>query len=315
MSKQKWILVWLLASLACVCAEASLLESKNPKRFNALTQGTAYGSTNPQPDTQFSGVNATSSGVIEPAVTAQLRLTKGRMGYTFAGTVPRYYLGEEILPPETLHSASTETLADGFWRAKPVRPGEIFSNPDGTPLIDTDGSPLPNLTPGDSAGAPLPALANGEYESFYYSKHADAVFASRPGTVEIWWVSASPQGSNGGAWQFRRESFTVSGAASAPVRKIYWTEKSFDGPRVSIPTGRIERVNPVYTANFPIQVSKEYQPPGFVQNPDPNAQMPSEKRTLWFENQAGNAQLAAYNLEGRLLVEYLGPEISPGRHE
>lgn len=293
----------------------ALLESGTPQRFNALTEGTPLGSTNPQPATQFSGLNVTSAAATATGANARFQLNRVRVGNAFAGTVPRYFLGDRILAPATLSSNTTVALASGFWRAKPVRPGEVFTNPDGSPLVDTQGNPLPSVSLGASSGIPIPSLADGSFEAYYYSNHANAVFASRPGPVEIWWVSASPQGPNGGAWKFRRESFTVSSASSVPVRLVYWTEKSFDGPRVTIPTGRIERVNPIYTSAFPSQVAAEYQPPGFLQNPNPNAQFPDENRTLWVDAISGNIQLAAYNLEGRVIIEYLGPEIAPGRHE
>lgn len=336
--------------IAGICFAANMvsaqLESRATTKFNALTAGPAYGSTNPSPTSQFSGVGVTSSAPntrtaeevaaisvgkaslhpVKPVTAAtyrnsagteviNLQLRRGRMGYSFSSAVPRYYLGDTIQAPSTLSESLSTPVAAGFWRSKPVRPGETFSNPDGSPLIDTAGVALPNIVDNAAVGTPLPALTSGQYESFYYSPHADQVFASQAGSVEICWVSASPQGEGGGAWQFRRENFTVSGASVVPVRKIYWTEKSFDGPRVNIPTGRIELANPIYTANFTPLVSEEYRVPGFVENPEENAQVSSEKRTLWFENFAGNAQLAAFNREGRLMIEYLGPEISPGRLE
>ena len=336
--------------IAGICFAANMvsaqLESRATTKFNALTAGPAYGSTNPSPTSQFSGLGVTSSAPntrtaeevaaisvgkaslhpVKPVTAAtyrnsagteviNLQLRRGRMGYSFSSAVPRYYLGDTIQAPSTLSESLSTPVAAGFWRSKPVRPGETFSNPDGSPLIDTAGVALPNIVDNAAVGTPLPALTSGQYESFYYSPHADQVFASQAGSVEICWVSASPQGEGGGAWQFRRENFTVSGASVVPVRKIYWTEKSFDGPRVNIPTGRIELANPIYTANFTPLVSEEYRVPGFVENPEENAQVSSEKRTLWFENFAGNAQLAAFNREGRLMIEYLGPEISPGRLE
>jgi hypothetical protein len=195
----------------------------------------------------------------------------------------------------------------------PVRPGETFANPNGAALTDVNGEQLPNTS--GASGTPLPALAAGEYESFYYSPHAERVFASQAGSVEIWWVSFSPEGAGNGAWKFHRETFNVSGDTSFPVRKIYWTEESFDGPRVVMPNGRIEAANPVYTAKFPPTVDVAYRPPGYEENPDPAGQAAEVKRTLWYEKMAGIGQLSAYNLEGRILVEYLGAEISPGRNE
>ena len=299
------------------------LEVSPATPFNALTESTTkFGSTNPIPLSQFSSIGTTYGGVVPGAqavyrdaqgqvVSAStLSLRTGRVGYAFASGVPRYYLGEEITPPLT--KADNTAAPAGYWRAKPVRPGETFVNPNGTALTDVNGAQLPNTS--GASGTPLPVLAAGQYESFYYSPHAERVFASESGSVEIWWVSFSPEGSGNGAWKFRKETFNVSGDTNGPVRKIYWTEGSFDGPRVVMPNGRIEKVNPVYTAKFPPTVAEAYRPPGYVENPDTSGQAAEVKRTLWYEKMAGIGQLSAYNLEGRILVEYLGAEISPGRN-
>jgi len=299
------------------------LEIRPVSPFNALTYGTAFGSTNPVPRSQFSSVGITSGGaavgakaeyknaqgVVIPAST--LNLTTAQIGNSFSNGVPRYYLGDVITPPLT--QANNTTALPGYWRAMPVRPGESFVNPDGTALVDVNGTQLPNTT--GASGTPLPALAAGQYENFYYSPHAGAVFGSQSGAVEIWWVSYSPEGTGNGAWKFRKETFNVSGdTKSAPVRKIYWTEGTFDGPHVIIPSGRIEKAIPIYTSKFPSTVSVGYQPPGYVENPDPAAQSADIKRTLWFDKSGGIGQLSAYNKEGRILVEYLGAEVSAGKN-
>ncbi|MCF7675991.1 MAG: hypothetical protein K9M97_11650, partial [Akkermansiaceae bacterium] len=314
------ILPLLALSLMAVSAHAQL-ELSAPKRFNPLhSEGAAYGATEPETPGQSSSLGVTSAGAPPGAVglyrdaqnqvvpESTLQLRRARIGNAFATGVPRYYLGDEIIPPLT--DADNNPASASYWRTMPVRPGESFVNSNGADLTDFLGVQMPNTS--GSSGTPLPALAEGEYESFYYSPHAARVFASQAGAVEIWWVSA---GQINGAWKFRKETFNTSGATSVPVRKIYWTEKSFDGPRVLIPSGRIELVNAVYTARFPPVVETEYQQLGAVENPDPSAQPPEERRTLWYEKLNGNGQLSAYNLEGRILVEYLGPEISPGKQE
>ncbi|MES2707022.1 MAG: hypothetical protein V4726_10520 [Verrucomicrobiota bacterium] len=149
------------------------------------------------------------------------------------------------------------------------------------------------------------------YRPFYYSPHADKVFASQPGRVTITWVSASPDTSFPGettpTYKFRRETFAVSSASRQPAKVIYWTEKGFDGPLVQIPAGRIVRVNPVFNSFVP-GMTTEYSPVGGNPNPTPGVALPAEPRTLWFDNQSGLPALHAYNAEGRLFVEYLGAE-------
>ena len=314
------ILPLLALSFMAVCAHAQL-ELAAPNRFNPSRSGAAaYGQTLPVTPGQFSSVGVTSGGTAPGAVGlyrdaqdqvipgATLQLKRARIANAFATGVPRYYLGDEITPPLT--DANNNPAPTFYWRKMPVRPGESFTNSNSANLTDALGVQMPNTT--GTSGTPLPALTAGQYESFYYSPHANRVFASEPGAVEIWWVSAAQIN---GAWKFRKETFNTSGATTVPLRTIYWTEKSFNGPRVLIPSGRIELANPVYNAKFPPVVPTEYQQIGAVENPDPSAQPAEEKRTLWFDKINGNGQLSAYNLEGRILVEYLGPEISPGKHE
>jgi hypothetical protein len=155
------------------------------------------------------------------------------------------------------------------------------------------------------------------YQPYYYSPHADKVYASQSGRVTVTWVSAVPDTSDGTptpTYKFRRETFAVSSASKVEPRVIYWTEKTFDGPWVSIPTGRIQRVNPVFNSFVPGQ-AVEYTPVGGSINPGTAA--PAESRTLWFDTDSGLPALRAYNAEGRVFVEYLGDEIQgeAGRHE
>jgi hypothetical protein len=156
------------------------------------------------------------------------------------------------------------------------------------------------------------------YQPYYYSPHADKVYASQTGRVTVTWVSAVPDTSFSGettpTYKFRRETFAVSSASQVEPRVIYWTEKTFDGPLVRIPTGRIERVNPVFNSFVPGQ-AVEYTPIGASINPGIAA--PGESRTLWFDTLSGLPALRAYNAEGRVFVEYLGREVSgeAGRHE
>ena len=148
------------------------------------------------------------------------------------------------------------------------------------------------------------------YQPYYYSRHAGKVFATQTGRITVTWVSAVPDTSAGESiptYKFRKETFGVSSASQVPPRVIYWTEKTFDGPRVTIPTGRIVRVNPIYNSFVPGQ-AEEYAPVGGSVNPNPSGLAPSETRTLWFDTASGMSSLRAYNVEGRVFVEYLGDE-------
>ncbi|MEY4244126.1 MAG: hypothetical protein RLZZ245_1711 [Verrucomicrobiota bacterium] len=236
--------------------------------------------------------NKDSQGVVKTTVT----LSSARVGNSFAAGVPRYYLGDLILPPVFEYDGVTVASAS-YWRQAPARPDERFTNPTGGAVT-----------------TPVAALAAGELEDFYYSPHANRVFASAPGLVTVHWVANALVG---GQYQIKAESFMVSSSTQIETRKMAWTEKSFNGPRINIPMGRIQNVNPIYSKVFKSTVpeAQEYQPAGYVQNPDVNARPPKELRTLFFEKVVGIGQLAAYNVTGRILVEYLGTEISPGQQE
>lgn len=269
---------------------------------------------------QFANVVETSgaAGPISASPTLSARfpsstvavLQRASIGSSFVSGVPRYFLGDRITPPTSYISSTGAqiTVASDFWRAEPLRAAEIVVNPSGQPLKDSTGVAVVN-----SGGVVIPAPAPGAYEHFYYSKHAKRVFASESGQVEIWWRSRVPDASNN--YVLTRETFTVSSATSSPVRTLYWTEKTFNGPRVAIPSGRIVTVNAVFSNTFPATVATEFVPVGSSPPSDPNAQAASELRTFWFETSNGNGELHAYNISGRLMIEYLGAQQPDGSHE
>ena len=159
--------------------------------------------------------------------------------------------------------------------------------------------------------APLP---------YYYSPHAGKVFATQTGRVAVTWVSKVPDTAYAGdskpTYKFKTETFTVGSAPNVQQRTIYWTEKSFNGPQVNIPAGRIVAANVVYNSFMPSHVVDEYVPVGYNPSNDPSNSPPAERRTLWYGNMAGRGTLHAYNLEGSVFVEYLGAEIgSTGKRE
>lgn len=244
-----------------------------------------------------------------PSSTAAV-LQRASLGTTFASGVPRYFLGDRITPPATYVNSvgAIITAPADFWRAEPIRPAEIVVNPSGQPLKDAAGVAIPN-----TGNVIIPALASGVYEKFYFSPNAKQVFASEPGQVDIWWRSRLPDASNN--YVLVHETFSVSSATSSPVRTLYWTEKTFNGPRVTIPSGRIVTVNPVFTNVFPATVATEYVPPGSSPPADPNAQPAAELRTVWFDTTNGSGSLHAYNVSGRIMVEYLGALQDDGSHE
>ncbi len=298
------------------------------------------------------------------ATVASITLVAATVGDDFAAGVPLYFMGDEITRP-TLDWNNIPVSAS-YWRAEPVKAGEIFASAyldnlspiSAQPIIALGSVNVLTSSTGSStvtvatapatltAGATLlgqrvnmvsgttitlagnanqaistsTAVSYTEYQPFYYSPHAGRVFASQPGRVTITWVSAAPDTSKAGestpTYKFRRETFAVSSGSRQPARTIFWTEaqKGFSGPLVTIPPGRITLINPIFNSFVP-GMTTEYVPVG--SNTNPNTSGAAEPRTVWYDKLGNTASLHAYNVEGRLFIEYLGAQVSGnvGVHE
>ena len=172
----------------------------------------------------------------------------------------------------------------------------------GQPVTKIDGTGPAVVTLAGNANANITS-ENGDEQyitpatSYYYSPHAERVLASQPGRVEITWVTSAPI--SGSAYGIKSETFAVSSTTLLPVRSIFWTEGSFDGPVVRVTDARITTVSPVFYSSVPKAVPEEVEIPGY--NP-----IAPRLTTLSYEKFNGAGQLKAYNVEGRVLVEYLG---------
>jgi hypothetical protein len=273
---------------------------------------------------------------LSTAAGTTLVLRSSTFGGVFASGLPRYMMGDEITVPLTRADLTTVAPA-GYWRPMPVQPGEGFltagtvptitiptstvnvtsSGTDsrlvavasvpvalvkgasllGQPIIDITGTTVTladfantNIT-GSVASTITPAL------NYYYSPHAEKCFASQPGQVSVSWVSNV---ASGGFYEIMTEVFAVSSTTSKPIRTIYWNQRGFDAPPVTITDPNIMAVNPVYNLFVPKAVTNEVVSPG----DSPSA--PPIYSTLKFTKVGATAQLSAYNVEGRVFVEYLG---------
>jgi hypothetical protein len=253
--------------------------TKNHLRQGSLPVGTGSPTTTPQfaakaeTSAASSADNASAPPPIYP-ISGSIQIRRSSFGAVFASGVPRYALGDVITPPTVDHTNVTAPYT--FWRAEPVKPGESF-----TPVLS------PNIA--------IPVLA-GTVPAFHYSKHAKRVFAHQAGRVSVTWVSAVPVS---GSYQFKTETFSVSSATARPVRTIFWTERDSNAPAVKIPLGRIQSVDVAHSTLFPATVTTEYVGTASYEG------QPILK-TLWFESLNGLASLKAYNVEGRVFIEYLG---------
>ena len=155
------------------------------------------------------------------------------------------------------------------------------------------------------------------FTKFYWSPHADAVFATQPGVIPVTWIRResvtvpNPDLDSddyhqptvgGGYFALLNQSYVVSGAPSKAPKTIYWTEKQYNGPLVQIPNSQINAVKIVYNSNFPKDVAHEVSAISESSRFKDQSQTVQETRTLWYEF----GSLHAYNAEGRVFVEYLG---------
>ena len=190
------------------------------------------------------------------------------------------------------------------------------------PSTDEGGLPLTNIVAA-AYWLPQPYSTNAHTNAAYYwSPHAQKVYAIQPGPMSIRWVKAAYSSTvppdystnaanyytNGGNY-FRifTANYIVSGSPVKPPRKIYWTEKGFRmlSKPIAVPAARVGAVAIAYNNNFPRTVTNQYVGPGDTSPTDGNTNQPlQELRTLWYDQQQGN--IYAYNREGRAFLELLG---------
>jgi len=180
------------------------------------------------------------------------------------------------------------------------------------PSNDENGGLLPNSA-ASTYWMSSPFLSTNLPQNYYYSPNAKAVFATQPGQVILVWQKALPNGSKptnlstdvGYVEQANQfyilytNIYTVSGEAVKTPQTMYWTEgaNANTGHPVSVPVGTVQRVNFVYSHNFPRAVV-----PG-----DLNTIIPVTN-TIWFD--VSFNQIRADNVQGRIFVELLGEQLS-----
>lgn len=77
---------------------------------------------------------------------------------------------------------------------------------------------------------------------------------------------------------------------------------------------RIVTVNPIYNATVKDLVDEEVVLPGIAPLAASDAGV--IRKTIWFQRYGGEGVIQAYNVEGRILLEYLGNvRLSGGVHE
>ena len=222
-----------------------------------------------------------------------LRIVASSMGYGFTSGSPDFGFGDVITPPlvDVDGAPLSPEQALEYWRARPLGPGEEI-------LLDSGRqTPLP-------ADTPL---------RYYYSPHAEKVYASHSGAISIVWVKAAPTAS--GVYSIgSRQDYSI-GAVAGPttaVRNIYWTKNGYLAPHVEIPGGFVQALTLVYNDQIPDSVSLEENVVESGANTDAKIvrqatqSTPARYGTVWQERGQGFNNLHAANREGLMLIEYLG---------
>ena len=220
-------------------------------------------------------------------------MTSARVGAPFISISLAYLFGAVVSPPATdEYGVLLSTVNTN------VTPNRAIFNPSDYWLAQP-------FTTNNHAGA-----------GYYWSPHAQLVYAINPGPLTVVWQKAAasaPVGTlpsnvsttavNGVTYTIYTNYSVVSGSAVKTPQTIYWTEGVFrqTGHPVNVPAGLVGTVNVIYNSAFPQYVATQYQALGQV--PVSTNLLP-ELRTLWYDQQLG--QIYAYNKEGRVFVELLG---------
>jgi hypothetical protein len=224
--------------------------------------------------------------------TVRAVLSHARVGATYYGRPVAFLFGSKIPVPET---DETGKLLSTF--IPPVDPTNYwFAEPYSTTRS---------------------ALGYHTNETYYWSPHAEAVFAIQSGPIKVRWRKTTPSQTqpadytpekytieSGFYYRIFTADYVVSGSAVKPTQKMFWTEGAYrsTGKTVTVPQERVGDVHIVYTDVFPDRVAQEVESPGQVPPVDDPEQRYQETRTLWYNS----GQIFAYNLEGRVFVELLG---------
>jgi len=283
---------------------------------------TESGTPNVPTANQFAGV-VTFGGIAAPTDASLVALAPHLNGASpFSGTV-----AAEMQLPRAMSNGVVTIVQRRVQVAAPYQALQVslvFGSIVEVPKGDERGSLL-NVVK-ETYWLPEPYSTNNHLNTgYYWSPHAQLVFAIQAGVIRVTWRKATPYAlgalptytnpngstsfeTNGtSVYLLYTETYAVSGSASKHPRKIYWTEKEYRylGKPVAIPSARLGGINIVYNNTFPRTVAEEYHGPGYTTPTEGGTNKPlPELRTLWYDQSQG--LLYAYNQEGRVFVELLG---------
>ncbi len=278
------------------------------------SNGSAPNDTTPTPR-QFSG------GIVYGAVTYQ------KASNLAAGSLPANARRENLDWPRIENADGTIRLvlraqsgAPYMMRAIAFFFGSVVPSPD----VNEAGSALTTAEQAIYWAAEPYTTTDHSGPGYYWSPHAQRVYATQPGRIDLTWRRRSGvsdankiTGINyaviGGLnYALLSTNFVVSGATVKPPRKMYWTEGRYrdSGKPVSVPTARVGDVKIVYNNAFPEFVGKENAI--YSEGDEPYITNRTD-RTLWYDATT-TRQILARNKEGRVFVELLGDVRGTGPH-
>jgi len=263
----------------------------------------------------FGGVVRPASSNLNPALTFAANAESLNL--------PRIKAGNQV----TMAMLRGRVGAPYLGRSVSILFGDIVDRPlsdeYGVLLSTVNTNVVPNrpLSSPETYWLPEPhTTANHTNTGYYWSPHAQAIFAVNSGPLSVAWrrsvssTNANPRAGvatvliQGIPYVVATNQYVVSGSPVKDPRTMYWTEKSFadTGKPVTVPSARVGAVNAVYNNNFPERVATEVVIPGAA--PIVTSNTLQELRTFWFDDVGGQAggQIRAYNVEGRIFMELLG---------
>ena len=157
--------------------------------------------------------------------------------------------------------------------------GELVPRPDtdeyGVLLSRVNTNVIPNraVTTAESYWLPEPyTAANHSNVNYYWSPHAQAIFAANAGPMAVPWRRSTTSTNRiqfagvgtvhvfGIPYVVATNQYVVSGSPIKSPRLMYWTERSFadTGKPVNVPSARVGAVNVVYNDTIRARVSSPF---------------------------------------------------------
>ncbi len=221
-----------------------------------------------------------------------------RIGNSFVGGSFSYLFGEVIPPPTVDEYGISLALTNPIDNRSPIPPASYWL-------------PQP-FTTNQHAGA-----------AYYWSPHAEKVYASQAGFLSVTWQKAQPsvptvllpnvstQNINGFIYTLLTKEEVTSPSPAKKTRRMYWTEGPFTqiGRPISIPNDRIKDIKIVYNDQFPQFTPLTQSGSNVLRLEWPfdgtQAGPLAITNTLWYDRTLNT--LRAYNISDSLLfLELLG---------